>query len=87
VKNKDNNNTKNNSATPNKFKITFLIAIFGMILITATLTLNIKAVVFAQNNSTNLSQSVNQTGTDQYLCKLPPQEQIRILHGQHLSGC
>jgi zona occludens toxin (predicted ATPase) len=43
---KDNNN---NSANLNEFKITFLIAIFAMILITSTLTLN-NAAVFAQSN-------------------------------------
>jgi len=55
VKNKDNNNNSNNSTNlTTKFRIPFLIAIFGMILITLTLTLNVKsAVVFAQSNSTN----------------------------------
>jgi cell division protein FtsI/penicillin-binding protein 2 len=49
VKNKKNNN--NNANSTSKFKITFLIAIFGMILITSTLILNAAAVVvFAQSD-------------------------------------
>jgi hypothetical protein len=94
VKNQDNNynnynNTNNNNSThPNKFKITFLIAIFGIILITSTLlTLNTAAVVFAQTFNVNSSESDNQTQGLHYLCNLPPQEQARILHGMHLSGC
>jgi len=63
VKNKNNVNSLNSTS---KFQITFLISIFALILITATLTLNIKgAVIFAQdNNSTNSTgslQSDNQT--------------------------
>jgi hypothetical protein len=50
------------------FKITFLIAIVGMNLITLTLTLNSAAVVFAQidssTNSTCSSESNNQTGIE-----------------------
>jgi hypothetical protein len=58
VKNKNNINIVNSS---NKFKITFLIAIFVMILVTATLSMGIKAaVVFAQgNNSTNSTSSLH----------------------------
>jgi hypothetical protein len=86
VKNKNNNND-NNRANPNNFKITFLTAIFGMILITSTLTLNTAAVVFAQTINVNSSESDNQTQGLQNLCKLPPQELARDLHGMHLSGC
>jgi cell division protein FtsI/penicillin-binding protein 2 len=50
VKNKNNNNNNNANST-SKFKITFLIAIFGMILITSTLIWNTAAVVvFAQTD-------------------------------------
>jgi hypothetical protein len=89
VKNKTNNNNNTVNST-NKFKITFLIAIFGMILMASALTMNIKAVVvYAQDNnstnSTSSSESDNQTQDLQDLCKLPPQEKIRILHGQHIS--
>jgi hypothetical protein len=89
VKNQDNNNTNdNNSANPNKFKITFLIAIFGLILITSTLTLNtVATAVFAQTIDINSSKSDNQTQGLQTLCKLPPQELSRDLHGMHLKGC
>jgi hypothetical protein len=53
VKNKNNINSLNFTS---RFKITFLIFIFALIRVTATLTADIKftAVVFAQgNNSTN----------------------------------
>ena len=72
--------------TTSKFGLPFLIAIFGLILITSTLSLNTSTfAVFAQSNITNSSQSDNQTNADQLLCKLPPEELVRILHGQHLS--
>jgi hypothetical protein len=59
-----------------------------MILITLTLTLNTTAaVVFAQTINVNSSGSDNQTQGLQDLCKLPPQELSRILHGTHLTGC
>ncbi len=88
MKNKTNNNDNNNCANPNKFKITFLIAIFGIILITTTLTLNTAAaVVFAQTINVNSSGSDNHTQGLQDLCKLPPEELSRILHGTHLTGC
>jgi hypothetical protein len=88
VKNKTNNNYNNNCVNPNKFNIPFLIAIFGLILITTTLTLNTAAVaVFAQTINVNSSGSDNQTQGLQVLCKLPPQELSRILHGTHLTGC
>ena len=45
------------------FKITFLIAIVGMILITLTLTLNSAAVVFAQSNSSTNSTWSSQSNT------------------------
>jgi hypothetical protein len=86
VKNQDSNNT-NNSGNPNKFKITFLIAIVGMNLITLTLTLNSAAVVFAQTIDVNSSKSDNQSQGLQTLCKLPTQELARELHGMHLTGC
>lgn len=86
MKNKTNNNDINR-ATPNNFKITFLTAIFGMILIISTLTLNTAVVVFAQTINVNSSESDNQTQGLQNLCKLSPQELARDLHGMHLSGC
>jgi hypothetical protein len=86
VKNKNNNNDDYRT-NPNNFKITFLTAIFGMILITSTLTFNTAAVVFAQTINVNSSESDNQTQGLQNLCKLPPQELARDLHGMHLSGC
>jgi hypothetical protein len=86
VKNKTNNNDTNR-ANPNNFKITFLTAIFGMILIISTLTLNTAVVVFAQTINVNSSESDNQTQGLQNLCKLPPQDLARDLHGMHLSGC
>jgi hypothetical protein len=58
-----------------------------MILITSTLTLNTTAVVFAQTINVNSSQSDNQTQGLQILCKLPPEELSRDLHGMHLTGC
>jgi hypothetical protein len=85
MKNKNNNNAFSSTS---KFKITLLIAIFGMFLIIATLTLNNGiAVVFAQTINVNSSKSDNQTQGLQDLCKLPPQELLRDLHGMHLSGC
>jgi hypothetical protein len=85
MKNKHNNNTFSSTS---KFKITFLIAIFGMFLIIATLTLNNgTAVVFAQTINVNSSKSDNQTQGLQDLCKLPAQELVRDLHGMHLTGC
>ena len=78
-----NNNSKADSTST--FKITFLIAIFGMILITATLTLHSTAFVFAQSNSTNStisSQSDNQTttgGGQVSFSNLPPDIRDEIL--------
>ena len=65
LKNKNNNNNEISNSTY-RFKITFLFAVFGIILITATLTMGIKSAdIFAQGNnitnSTNASQSDNQT--------------------------
>jgi len=74
----------------NKFEVPFLIAIFGMILINSTITLNTittTVAVFAKTINVNSSESGNQTQGLQNLCKLPPQEQARVLHGMHLTGC
>jgi len=87
VRNKANNNNNAVNST-NKFKITFLTAIFGLILMASALTMNNAAVVvFAQTINVNSSASDNQTQGLQELCKLPPQELSRILHGMHLTGC
>jgi len=87
VRNKANNNN-NTVNSKNKFKITFLTAIFGLILMASALTMNNAAVVvFAQTINVNSSASDNQTQGLQELCKLPPQELSRILHGTHLTGC
>jgi len=87
VRNKANNNNNTVNST-NKFKITFLTAIFGLILMASALTMNNAAVVvFAQTINVNSSASDNQTQGLQELCKLPPQELSRILHGTHLTGC
>ena len=48
---------------------------------------NAVVVVFAQTINVNSSASDNQTQGLQELCKLPPQELSRILHGTHLTGC
>ena len=87
MKIKTSKKDNNNSANPNKFKVTFLIGIFGTILITSTLTLNTADVVFAQTINVNSSESDNQTQGLQDLCKLPTQELPRNLHGMHLTGC
>ena len=87
MRNKANNNNNTVNST-NKFKITFLTAIFGLILMASALTMNNAAVVvFAQTINVNSSASDNQTQGLQELCKLPPQELSRILHGTHLTGC
>ena len=87
MRNKANNNNNTINST-NKFKITFLTAIFGLILMASALTMNNAAVVvFAQTINVNSSASDNQTQGLQELCKLPPQELSRILHGTHLTGC
>ena len=56
---KNKNNINKSLISASKYKITFLIDIFAVILITPTLTLNFKsAVVFVQgNNSTNSTSS------------------------------
>ncbi|MGN6623880.1 MAG: hypothetical protein ACTHKK_07040, partial [Candidatus Nitrosocosmicus sp.] len=86
MKNNNNNNSYSRLNTTSIFRLPFLISIFGLILITSTLSLNTSTfAVFAQSNSTIPSRSDNQTSADQLLCKLPPEELIRILHGQHIS--
>ena len=86
--NNKSNHHDNNNANSNKFEVTSLIAIFGMILITLILILNTDTVaVFAQSINVNSSESNNQTQGLQDLCKLPPQELARNLHGMHLNGC
>ncbi|MGN6629807.1 MAG: hypothetical protein ACTHKJ_08005 [Candidatus Nitrosocosmicus sp.] len=67
---KNNINSNNNS---NKFKMALLCTIFGIALVTSSLTFN--PALFAQSNNTSMSQSFNQNQTSlksNSLIKIPP---------------
>ena len=84
MKNKNNINTL---VSKSEFKIIVLIAIFGVILISSTLTLNNKGIVILaqSNNSTNStspSQSDNQTsGVDKNThSNMPSQSELDLFY-------